>query len=179
MDQETGVDGQAGVLCPGGIELARNEDFLFTWEAGSNSHSNVDVEGPATGFLGKVSRSFFKRSFGLFMVSSSIVAWGNLGGGMVDCCKWLLLQEVDEKIVCRNVKKTVARLEKMKKVWKNSFRLVPGSPLTQTHYFKIAGEWNFQCVECLRLKNKTKQKTLIKLSKANQASPVILSERFI
>ena len=46
-------------------------------------------------------------------MSSSIVALGNLGGGMIDCCKWLLLmQEVDENMACINVKKTAAR------VWK-------------------------------------------------------------
>ena len=36
---------------------------------------------------------------GLFMESSSMVAWGSLGGRMVDCYRWLLLlQEVNEKM---------------------------------------------------------------------------------
>ena len=138
MGQETGVAGPVGVLCPGGIELTGSEDCLFTWEAGSDDHSDVVSTGIGTGssgFLGRASRSFPKRSFWVFMVSS-IVAWGNLRGGMVDCCRWLLLlfQTMDEKLVWRNVNKTLARLcKKMKKgLKKKSFWLVPGSPLTRT-----------------------------------------------
>ena len=32
---------------------------------------------------------------------------------MVYCCNWLLLQEVDEKMVWRNMKKTVAKMKKV------------------------------------------------------------------
>ena len=52
MDKETGVASPAGVLCPGGMELAGSEDSLFTCEVGSDGHSDVDVEGLATGFSG-------------------------------------------------------------------------------------------------------------------------------
>ena len=45
MEQETGIAGPAGVLCPGEMELAGSEDSSDTWEAGSDSHSDVDVEG--------------------------------------------------------------------------------------------------------------------------------------
>ena len=108
MDQETGFSGPAGVLCPGGMEVAGSEDSLFMWEAGSDGYSDVDVEGLGTvssSFMGRAFWSFPKRSLKLFIVSPFIVAWGNQGGGMVDCFKWLLLlQEVDEKkMVCRNV----------------------------------------------------------------------------
>ena len=115
MNQEIGFAGPADVLCLGGMELSGSEDSLFTWEASSYGHLDIDVENLATGsscFLGRASRSFPKRSFKLYVVSSSIVAWGNLGERMVGCYKRLLLQEVDEKMIWRNVKKTV---EKMKK----------------------------------------------------------------
>ena len=101
MDQETGV---AGI--PDGMELAGNDDSLFTWEAGSNGYT--DVEGLATcssGFLGRASRLFLKRSFEWFMASSFIVVWGNFRGGIIDSRRRLLLwQEVDEKLVWINVK---------------------------------------------------------------------------
>ena len=48
MDQEIGVAASAGVLCPDGIKLSRNEDSLFTWETCCDGHSDVDVEGLAT-----------------------------------------------------------------------------------------------------------------------------------
>ena len=41
MDQETGVLGLPGLLCPGWMELAGSEDCLFTWEASSDGHSDL------------------------------------------------------------------------------------------------------------------------------------------
>ena len=143
------------------MELAGGEDCLFTWEVDSNGYSNVDVEGCSTGssgIWGRASRSFPKRSFWLFMVPFSIVAWGNLGGGMVACYKWLLLlQEVDEKMVGEMWKRQRQDCGKNEKKYEKI-----RSGKCESHH------WNFQGIACTVPVVKEKKKTLIKLPKVNQ-----------
>ena len=67
MAQENGIAGLASGFCLGGIELSRC-DISFC-EAGSDGHSDVDVEGPATGsssFLGSIS------NFGISLCSADV-----------------------------------------------------------------------------------------------------------
>ena len=150
VDQAIGVAGPAGVFCSATMELAGSKDLLFIWVAGSEVHSDVDVKGPAigfSGFLGRDSWSLPNISFWLFMKSSSMIACGNLGGRMMDCCRWLLLLEVYEKMGIEKCEKTMARLEKNeKKAWKKFVHVSAWVSLDSNSLMKIYDK----SVECLR-----------------------------